>query len=308
VIIPAFALKGQSPFIGRYSGAGDGAGGALAGVLADPLGAAGAMVTSTRLAYLVTLLAPLLFLPLLAPLLAMAALPQLAINLLAGAGIDDGTGGVNPIHTIQYHYAVVLVPFLVAAAMLGLANLRDGRVRLLRRPRLRAAGARLRAAASRPAAVATVLVAAVVLAGVRGGPLPIWGWLPGGWQGSSLHVFTQDDSTRALAEAVALVPDDAAVSATNDAGSHLSARRRITLFPVIAGAEWAVVSDTPRTRAVARDRPTLRPERDRPTLRPVTFRPVLAWMRNSPRWELVYERAGVSVFRRVAPPPGAPVS
>jgi hypothetical protein len=42
--------------------------------------------------------------------------------------------------------------------------------------------------------------------------------------------------------------------------------------------------------------------RDRPTLRPVTFTPVLRWLRQSPRWERVYDRAGVSVFRRVGPP------
>jgi uncharacterized membrane protein len=289
VIIPAFALRGGTPFANRYSRALEGMAGGVVELVTNPVDAIALLLTSNRLAYLVTLLAPLLFLPLLAPVLLRAALPQLAINLLAGAGLDDGTGAVNPIHTIQYHYAIVLVPFLVSAAILGLANLRDGRVHLGRR--LAPVLGRARRAAAHGGAVAVVLVVAVALAGVRGGPLPVWSWIPGGWEGSSLHTFVQDDSTRALGEAVALIPPDAAVSATNDAGSHLSARRRIMLFPVISGAEWVVVSDTPRTRQVARDRPTLRP---------ITFQPVFTWIRNSPRWELVYERAGVSVFRRVS--------
>jgi hypothetical protein len=242
------------------------------------------LATGDRLVYLVTLLAPLLFMPLLSALIA-AALPQFAINLLAGAGLEDGTGAANPIRTIEYHYAVVLVPFLIAAAILGLARLREGGAGRL--------GRWLRPVTARGGLLAGVVVGAVVLAGVRGGPLPVWSWVPGGWQGSSLHTFTRDDSARALAEAVALVPPRVPVSATNDAGSHLSARRRIMLFPVLSGAEWVVVSDTARTRAVARDRPTLRP---------VTFTPVLRWLRQSPRWERVYDRAGVSVFRRVVPP------
>jgi uncharacterized membrane protein len=288
VVIPAYALHGESPFLARYAGVGDGPTGIAVTLVTDPVGTLRLLATADRFSYLLTLLVPLLFLPLLSPLLA-AALPQFAINLLAGAGLQDGTGGANPIRTIEYHYAVVLVPFLIAAAILGLARLRDGDGGRL--------GRRLRPLTARPGVLAAVIVGAVALAGVRGGPLPVWGWVPGGWEGSSLHSFTRDESARALAEAVAIVPPGAPVSATNDAGSHLSARPRIMLFPVLSGAEWVVVSDTPRTRAVARDRPTLRPD---------TFTPVLRWLRGSPRWERVYERAGVSVFRRVVPPATSP--
>ena len=68
------------------------------------------LVTPGRLGYLVALLLPLLLLPLAAPLLAAAALPQLFINLFASWG---------PVQSVQYHYAVLLVPFLMAAALLG---------------------------------------------------------------------------------------------------------------------------------------------------------------------------------------------
>lgn len=287
IVIPANAIAGHSPFLTRYSELGDGPGSILGSLITRPWEALPMLATPGRLVYLATLLLPLLLLPLMAPLLLAAALPQLGINLLAGAGPSEPAGYVNPIQTIEYHYAVVLVPFLVAAMLLGLAGLMAGRPRRLARIG--------RAAAARPGVTALVLVGAVLIAGVRGGPLPIWSWLPGGWQGSPLHTFTRDERSAALAEAVALIPPDASVSATNDAGAHLSARRRIMLFPVIGGADWVVISDSPHTRAVAADRPTLRPP---------AFTHVQRWIRRQPTWEPVLERAGVSVYRRVSPVEG----
>lgn len=287
VIIPGHAIAGESPFLTRYSDLGDGPASIVGRLITQPWEALPMLATPGRLMYLVTLFAPLLLLPFLAPLLLAAALPQFGINLLAGAGPSEPAGYVNPIQTIEYHYAVVLVPFLVAAMLLGLAGLMAGRPRHL---------ARLgRLVSAHRGTMALVMVGAVVLAGVRGGPLPIWSWVPGGWQGSPLHRFTPDDRADALREAVALIPDGASVSATNDAGAHLSARRRIMLFPVLGGAEWVVISDTPHTRAVAADRPTLRPP---------AFSHVVTWIRRQPRWELVMERDGVSVYRRVSPVEG----
>ena len=45
----------------------------------------------------------------------------------------------------------------------------------------------------------------------------------------------------ALRSAVELVPGGAAVSATNLAGSHLSARRYVYSAPVLGRAEWVVL-------------------------------------------------------------------
>lgn len=287
VIIPHHALAGRSPFLSRYSELGDNPGQIAIGMIFRPWEVVEVIATPGRLIYLLTLLLPLFALPLLAPLLAAAALPQFGINLLAGGAPGRGGDYVNPIQTIQFHYAVVLVPFLIAAALLGLARLRRGRPAWLHRrlPWL-----------ARPGLVAVVLVGALVVAGARLGPLPIWAPVPGAWNGSPMHTFTHSDRSRALQQAVDLVPAGAPVSATNEAGSHLSDRRRIMLFPVIRpDTQWVLVADTPHTRAVAQHRPTLRP---------LEFAPVLRFIQRSRNWELVYERSGVSLFRRVVPVDG----
>ena len=96
----------------------------------------------------------------------LVALPQLVINLFASTG---------PAQTVDYHYAVLLVPFLVAAALLGLAQ--PARARPRRAPRAPGRPPRGRWPGT--------LVGAVLLAGVFQGPLPLWGWVPGGWGGSA---------------------------------------------------------------------------------------------------------------------------
>ena len=139
------------------------------------------------------------------------------------------------------------------------------------------------------------MVAAVVIAGARQGPLPIWGWIPGGWSGSPLHAFTMDDQARALQRAVNTIPDDARVSAVNVAGAHLSERRRILLFPNrIGNAQYVVVADGERFRRMAQERPTLRP----PGYRFAALR-----LARSNRWELVFEEEEVRVYRRIPRPP-----
>ena len=54
--------------------------------------------------------------------------------------------------------------------------------------------------------MAAALVGATLLTGVFLGPLPLWGWVPGGWGGSPLHAFTVDDHARALQRAVDMIP------------------------------------------------------------------------------------------------------
>ena len=88
----------------------------------------------------------------------------------------------------------------------------------------------------------------------------------------------------AARRALAVVPDDAPVSATNALGAHLSARRRIFSFPVLREAEWVVV-DTRRLTYLD-------------SLRPQRARPALAALRRNPDWRLVFAEDGVLVFRR----------
>ena len=110
--------------------------------------------------YLLALLLPLLALSLFAPLLAAGALPDLVLNLLSSRPEQ---------HHIEYHYSAVIAPFLIAAAIRGLATLRARR-----RP------AWLVRLVASPARVAAALVVAGIVAGYLLGPLPFWQHVPGG--------------------------------------------------------------------------------------------------------------------------------
>ena len=97
-----------------------------------------------------------------------------------------------------------------------------------------------------------------------------------------------DQHVQVLERAVALVPDDAPVSATNRVGSHLSDRRYFFSVPVLRRAEWIVLETAdawlPRDAGGYGDRPRL--ER------------FLRRIERSTEWAKVFEEDGVLVFRK----------
>ncbi len=269
VIIPAAGSGLPAPFGERFGRFGDTPYEALVGALTQPLEVITTIGGWSRLSYLLALLLPLLLLPLFAPLLAAAALPDLMLNMLADWW---------PNHSIEFHYASVPSPFLVAAAMLGLAGLRRRTAPDWLRRMLRPAGA-----------VAVVLVAAGAVGTIVTGPVPFFGGLSAATQ-ARLDQYRPTPHAQVLAEAAALIPDDAVVSAGNHPGGHLSARRRILVFPEVGDAEWVMVD---RTRPNVFDR-----------LDPDAFAFFVDRLAARPDFALVYERDGVLVFRRR--PGGAP--
>jgi len=266
VILPRFRPEGgPSPFLNRYAWLGDSEREVLTTVLTRPWTALGVLEDPDRLTYLTALLLPLLLLPLAAPLLAAAALPELALNLLADYW---------PQYSIDFQYTAVVTPFLVAAALRGLARLRaQGRI-----PALRAALGHTRV-------VAAALVVAPLIAGWHMGPLPFWDRVPGG-SGHRTWEFDVTAHARVMAQAAALIPDGAPVSAGNPFGAHLSARTRVLSFPLVADAEWVIVD---RTRPYFADR--VAPS--------AMHEGVLAAIRGDRDFRTVFERDGVVVLRRV---------
>lgn len=266
VVTPHYNRGSASVFVrGRYSDLGDSPGDVLKGLVLHPDRAVETLVREDRVTYLLALLLPLGAMALFAPLLAAGALPDLLLNMLSSRTEQ---------HQVEYHYAAVIVPFLVLGAVRGLAALRARSgpawlVALLRRPW--------------PVALAVVLVAA---AGAwRLGPLPVWSHVPGGsdWRNNEYEVT---DHARVLARAVAMVPadGDVVVSATNHAGGHLSARHRIYSFPVVRDAEWVLV-DRRRPEMVADDT-----ERD--------LARAFVQLSARPDMRRVFAADGVYVFRR----------
>jgi len=257
VIIPRFNAGEGSQFTERYAYLGDGAAGIARGVLTRPWDVIEALASPGRLAYMAALLAPLLFLPLLAPLLALGALPELGINLLAEW---------YPQYSFRYHYVSVVVPFLVAASIAGLARVRSRAGRGVP-----------------PGAIAALWVGAVALSGVVMGPLPWWQHVPLGSEARAAQ-FSPDAHARVLQRAVAMVPAGDAVSAGNQLGAHLSARERIYFFPRIQEASWVVVDQR----------------------RPFVYGSVdasrhaaaVAGLRQDARFRVVFDEDGVIVARR----------
>ena len=212
VIVPHFAPGTGSPFEGRYSAVGGSFGGMAHTVLTHPGRIFEAATQARDLRYLLQLLIPLAFLPLLGFGATLIALPELALNILSDTSTQT---------SIDFHYTAAAIPGLVIGAVFGAARLR----RL--RPEL---GSWL---------VRGFVVVSVV-ATLTYGPIPLWGHLPfGKHQASYQYRITARD--HAAEEAIALIPAAAAVSTSNTLGAHLSDRRRVLSFPLLRESHWIVV-------------------------------------------------------------------
>lgn len=212
VVVPHYAPGGGSPFAGRYEAVGGSPAGIVETAVLHPLRLLQAATEHRDLSYLLDLLWPLGGLPLLAPLVAASALPELALNLLSGTRTQT---------SIHFHYTAGAIPGLLAGAVLGAA-------RVQRRWRR-----------STPALVRG-LVLLVLAAGIVLGPLPVWRHVPFGSDLAARdHVVTAHE--RAAARVLRAVPAGVAVSATNTLGAHLSERRRILSFPVLREARWVAI-------------------------------------------------------------------
>ena len=118
VIIPHYNTGGGSAFVAdRYGDLGDGAGGVLKTLVTQPVGRGRRgrnrrIGGSTCWRCCCRSWRSRSF----APLLAAGALPDLVLNLLSSRPEQ---------HHIEYHYSAVIAPFLLAAAIRGLATLED---------------------------------------------------------------------------------------------------------------------------------------------------------------------------------------
>ncbi len=213
VVIPHYNAGADSAFYGRYDAIGGSAGGIAKTAVTHPWRILEQAFQGNDLHYLLHLLLPLGFLFLLSPVVLVAALPELALNVLSATSTQT---------SIHFHYTAGAIAPLVAATVLGAAVLARrfpaGRV-----------------------AVGAVLVALV--ASWKIGAIPLWSVVPGGedYQRNDWRVTAHD---HIAARAVSLVPKGAVVSSTNVLGAHLSDRRRVLSLPKLADATWVVADET----------------------------------------------------------------
>jgi uncharacterized membrane protein len=215
VVIPHFNRAGTSSFFARYSEVGGSPGGIVHTAVTKPWKLVTTAFTGRGLGYLARMFLPLGLLALLAPILLLAAVPELAINLLSAATTQT---------SIRFHYTAGLIPILVAAAVLGAAHV-------------------VRSRPQWTTPLATAVLALAIVSNYALGAIPLWRYLPGGQQAQA-HAADVTRHDRLALRALHLIPKSAVVSATNTLGAHLSARRRILSFPVIQDARWIAADET----------------------------------------------------------------
>jgi uncharacterized membrane protein len=201
VVIPHYSPTGESPFAGRYTAIGGTPRGIAHTLVSDPLAFVHSVASWHKLVFVGLLLIPFLGLWALEPLLALCAVPELAVDLFSS----------EPLQTqIQGHYTAGILPFLVAASILGTARLRRD-----------------------PARVSFYALAGVAFLMVLSPLIPA---------GADLAAALRSDGTNAAkSQAIDMVPADARVAASQAIAGYLSARRFISIFPSTLGAQWIVV-------------------------------------------------------------------
>jgi uncharacterized membrane protein len=209
VVIPHFR-HGSASFYGRYDAVGGSASGIARKLFTDPGRLLSVAFDHRGTHYLLDLFLPIAALALLAPLLLVALVPELALNLLSS---------VDAQRSIHYHYVAGEIPILFAAAAIGARRL-----------------------GPRAGAAATVAVLVAIVSNYVLGPIPFWRLVPGGetLQARSAQVSRHD---RIAARELNLIPANAPVTATNALGAHLSERKRIFSFPYLREADWVVVDE-----------------------------------------------------------------
>ena len=209
VVIPHFH-GAESSFYGRYDAVGGSAAGVVRKAFTDPGRLLSVAFDHRGTHYLLNLLLPMAGLALLSPLLLVALIPELALNLLSSVDAQS---------SIHYHYVAAEIPILFAAAAIGAGRLG------------RWAGT-----------AGTVIVLTAILGNYWLGPIPVWRFVPGGqtFQAKSAHISRHD---RIAARMLKLIPATAPVTATNSLGAHLSERKRIFSFPYLRDATWVIVDE-----------------------------------------------------------------
>jgi uncharacterized membrane protein len=204
VVVPHFR-GGPSQFYGRWDAVGGSPRGMVETLVTNPGAFWDAATGPGDMQYLFNLLVPLLALWALEPLLALAASPILALNLLSS---------YPSMNSIQYQYVATIVACLFAASAIGSGKL----------------GAAWSARVSL-AALAVVAFAA------------FFGPIGSNWSHVE-DLYEPSPRVEAIRSALRLVPSSAPVSTSDRIGAHVSERRYVYSFPLRRKAEWVVVDES----------------------------------------------------------------
>jgi uncharacterized membrane protein len=257
IISPAFQPAGGLAHIERYGRLGN----TLTEILLSPFTKPDVLWSMLsgpkRIAYYGDLLLPLGFLPLLGFELLLPALPDIALNTLSAFA---------PSRTLDYHYAVLMLPFLILATIVGIERLARwlGRKRLwLRRGVLIAAG------------VFVLISMAAYQLDRNHGFVPLSDRYIG-----SYTIKPRDPNGWQLA---AQIPPEAVVSGQFNLLSHVSQRQRAHIFPRIEDAQYVFLD----TQGVIE-----------PFQTQEEYQAAVAALRADPAFEVISEQDGFILFKR----------
>jgi uncharacterized membrane protein len=256
VIIPAFQPSGSSYYLNRYGRLGS----TFAEVLVSPLTRQDLFWSiisgPKRVAYYGDLLLPLGFLPLLGGELLLPALPDIGLNTLSAFA---------PSRTLDYHYAILSVPFLVLATAWGIDRL----ARWLGR--------------KTPQARRGVMMAASAFALVAMGAYQLdryHGFVPLSERYAGTYTIAPRDPIGW--QLAAQLPPGAIVSGQFNLLPHVSQRQRAHIFPRVEDAQYVFLD----TRGVIE-----------PFQTQAEYEAAVTALRADPNYETVSEQDGFILFR-----------
>ncbi|HKZ87400.1 MAG TPA: DUF2079 domain-containing protein [Anaerolineae bacterium] len=255
VIIPAFQPSGASYYLNRYGRLGGSAGEILLAPILKPDVVVSILTSPNRVSYYGNLLLPLGGLPLLGPEMLLPVLPDVLLNTFSA---------FRPARTLDAHYAVMIAPFLILAAMWGIDRLaRWLQDKIDRRTVIGIATAWL-----------LVFMAAYQIRQYQG-------FLP--LSARYLPTYAPELRSATGLRLTAQIPVDAIVAAQFNLVPHVSQRQRAHVFPRIDDAEW-VFLDT---------QGSLEPFESQGE-----YRAAVEALRRDPSFEVAGERDGFILFRR----------
>lgn len=280
VIIPAITGGTQFSYVQNYDWLGPTTGAIVKTIVTHPLFVARTAFGPDRWQYVVSLLFPLAFLPLLKPRALLLVVPPFLINIFASDHYKYQ-------RDIFHQYSALLVPGLFIAAILAVAALADGTHPLYRlAPRIKNAFQRVPTAAV-GACLVLVMLAFSLFQFAYTKPDKIARWAENGGQ------ISQTDKNRVASVDVliAKIPKDAPLSVTSLAATRVPLRRSLYEFP---GNEFYDSTLINRADYVLGDR-----RRDG-NAEGVALDKLTA----NGQWQLVKRQGDFELLHRIAPPPG----
>jgi len=197
IAIPS--VRGSAHFaLSYYSDFGSSPSSIAKTIILNPIKTFGTLFGEDRIGYIIQLLLPVAFLPLISVEYLIFAIPDLLVNLLSN----------NPqLHQIYYQYSAGITPFLFISSIFSIKKILE-KFKFIKIEWL-----------------IYLLIVSSLIGAYRTGPLPFS-------KQPNIDMFEKPlDNKKTISKFIASIPKKYSVAATNNLGSHLSRRKRIYTIP-----------------------------------------------------------------------------